>query len=89
MLMLGFLATAQVNPPIAHCSIDGHVMSLVGCLGQFANQLKGVAFTMLFAGGATFLLLKFADALLGLRVDEEDETLGMDLSQHGESAYND
>jgi ammonium transporter, Amt family len=89
MLMLGFLATATVNPPIAACSIGGHVVSLVGCLGQFANQVKGVAFTMVFAGGATFLLLKVVDAVVGLRVNEEDETLGIDLSQHGESAYND
>jgi ammonium transporter, Amt family len=89
MLMLGFLATAQVNPPIASCSIDGHVLSLVGCMGQFANQLKGVVFTMVFAGGGTFLLLKLVNAVVGLRVNEEDETLGIDLSQHGESAYND
>jgi Amt family ammonium transporter len=89
MLMLGFLATAQVNPPIATCSVDGRVLSLVGSMGQFLNQLKGVAFTMAYAGGATFLLLKLADATIGLRMNEEDETIGIDLSQHGESAYND
>jgi len=87
--MLGFLATATVNPPIATCSVDGHVVSLAGSVGQFLNQLKGVAFTVVFAGGATFLLLKIADATVGLRVNEEDETIGIDLSQHGESAYND
>ena len=89
MLMLGFLATSKVNPPIATCSVDGHVLSLVGSVGQFLNQLRGVAFTMAFAGGATFLLLKLTDAVVGLRVNEEDETIGIDLSQHGESAYND
>jgi ammonium transporter, Amt family len=89
MLMLGFLATSTVNPPIAACSVDGHMLSLVGSVSQFLNQLRGVAFTMAFAGTATFLLLKITDVVVGLRVTEEDETLGIDLSQHGESAYND
>jgi len=88
MLMLGFLATAQVNAPIATCKIGGQVCSLVGGLPQFLNQLKGVAFTMAFAAGATFVLLKVVDRVVGLRVSEEDETFGLDLSQHGESAYN-
>ena len=47
------------------------------------------AFTMLFAGTATFVILKVVNALVGLRVSEEDESLGLDLTQHGESAYND
>ena len=89
MLMLGFLASAQINPPIANCSIAGHTLSLVGGLPQFFNQLKGVGFTLAFAGITTFVLLKLVDRLVGLRVSEEDETSGIDLSQHGESAYND
>ena len=89
MLMLGFLATAQVNPPVASCSIGGQTCSLAGGFPQFLNQIKGVAFTMAFAGAATFVLLKLVDRVVGLRVSEEDETSGLDLSQHGESAYND
>jgi Amt family ammonium transporter len=89
MLMLGFLATAQVNPPIANCKIGGQILSLAGGMPQFFNQLKGVLFTTAFAGGATFLLLKIVAGVVGLRVSEEDETIGIDLSQHGESAYND
>jgi Amt family ammonium transporter len=58
----------------------------VGGVGQFLNQLKGVVFTMLFAGTATFVILKLVNALVGLRMSEEDETLGLDLSQHGEIA---
>ncbi|HTY88108.1 MAG TPA: ammonium transporter [Candidatus Acidoferrum sp.] len=90
MLMLGFFASTQVNAAIADTwKSNGHVFSLAGSAGQFANQLKGVVFTMIYAGGATFLLLKLVGALGGLRVSEEEETLGLDLSQHGESAYND
>ena len=46
-------------------------------------------FTIIFAGGATFVILKVVSALVGLRVSEEDESVGLDLTQHGESAYND
>jgi len=90
MLMLGFLANVQVNPAIeATCQIAGQSVSLAGGTAQFLNQLKGVCFTMVFSGVATILILQLVKATLGLRVSEEDETMGLDLSQHGESAYND
>jgi ammonium transporter, Amt family len=89
MLMLGFFANALVNEQIASCKIGGQTISLAGSSAQFLNQLKGVCFTIVFAGVATFILLKVVGALVGLRVTEEEETLGLDLSQHGESAYND
>jgi Amt family ammonium transporter len=90
MLMLGFLASALINPAVAVTwKQDGQLVSLAGGAGQFVNQFKVVAFTMLFAGTATFIILKVVNALVGLRVSEEDETLGLDLTQHGESAYND
>jgi ammonium transporter, Amt family len=89
LLMLGFLASGQVNPAISTASIAGQTVSLTGSLPQLFNQLKGVLFTMAFAGGVTFVLLKVIDRFLGLRISEEEESLGLDLSQHGESAYND
>lgn len=90
MLMLGLLANVAVNEAIGTtCKISGQIVSLAGSLPQFLNQLKGVLFTMVFAAVGTFVLLKLVNAVLGLRVSEEDETQGLDLSQHGESAYND
>jgi Amt family ammonium transporter len=90
MLMLGFFASTQVNAAIADTwKTSGHAVSLAGSAAQFANQLKGVLFTMAYAGVGTFVLLKLVGAAGGLRVSEEEETLGLDLSQHGESAYND
>jgi Amt family ammonium transporter len=90
MLMLGFLATVAVNPQIgATFKVGDQIVSLAGGMTQFMNQLKGVVFTMVFAGGVTFILLKVVNAVFGLRVSEEQETVGLDLSQHGESAYND
>jgi len=47
-----------------------------------------VTFTALLAGLATNVILKLVGATIGLRVDQEDESMGLDLSQHGERAYN-
>ena len=90
MLMLGFLASTLINPAVSVTwKTNGQLVSLAGGVGQFVNQFKGVVFTIAFAGAATFVILKVVNALVGLRMSEEDETLGLDLSQHGESAYND
>jgi ammonium transporter, Amt family len=90
MLMLGFLANGKVNQLILSTyKVNGQIVSLAGGSAQFLNQLKAVVFTMVFAGAGTFVLLKIVNAVSSLRVSEEEETLGIDLSQHGESAYND
>jgi Amt family ammonium transporter len=89
MLSLGLLATPSVNPLLAATFDAGSgIVSLAGGWVQFARQLEGVLVTMLLSGLVTFVLLKLVDALVGLRVSEEEEDLGLDLSQHGESAYN-
>ena len=88
MLLLGFLADATVNTAIASTfKTNGAVVSLAGGLPQFLNQLKAVLFTAALAGGVSFVLLKIVNALVGLRVDVEDESAGLDLTQHGERAY--
>jgi ammonium transporter, Amt family len=89
MLMLGFLADVQINEAIGTtCMIKGQLVSLGGSPFQFFNQLKGVLFTLAFAAAGTLIILKITSLFGSLRVSEEDETLGLDLSQHGESAYN-
>jgi len=90
MLMLGFLASTEVNSAIATTyTVNGQAVSLGGSMGQFLNQLKGVLLTVGLAAIGTFIILKLVDVIVGLRVAEEEETLGLDLSQHGEKAYND
>ncbi|MEO7437569.1 MAG: hypothetical protein ABI080_18980 [Candidatus Binatia bacterium] len=42
----------------------------------------------MLAGAVTFVLLKLIDATIGLRVEAEQEHAGLDISEHGESAYN-
>ena len=89
MLMLGFLASTEVNPAIATTfKANGIAVSLAGGSQQFFNQLIGVLFTAVLSGVGTFIILKIVDAVIGLRVDQEEESMGLDLSQHGESAYN-
>jgi Amt family ammonium transporter len=89
MFMLGLLANPDVNPLIASTfSQNGVLVSLAGGMRQVWNQLAGVAATVALAAIATFLIVKLVDAVVGLRVDQEDESLGLDLSQHGERAYN-
>jgi len=89
MLLLGFLASPVVNPLIATTySQNGVLVSLAGGMRQAWNQLAGVAATVALAAIATFIILKLVDGVVGLRVDQEDESLGLDLSQHGERAYN-
>ena len=89
MLMLGFLASAEVNPAIASTfKKDGVLVSLAGSGGQFVNQLIAVLFTAALAAIVTFILLKIIKAVVGLRVDDEAEHVGLDVSEHGENAYN-
>ncbi len=58
-----------------------------GSAGQLFEQVVGVLATYLFAGAGTFVLLSIVRALVGLRVHEEDESMGLDLSVHSETAY--
>jgi Amt family ammonium transporter len=88
MLLLGWLASTTVNPAIASTfQSNGVAVSLAGGARQFGNQALAVIFTAVFAGVATFILFKIVDLLIGLRVDVEDESIGLDLTQHGERAY--
>jgi ammonium transporter, Amt family len=55
---------------------------------QFVAQLKAVIITIIFSGVGTFILLKIVDALIGLRVSQEDEVSGLDIALHDERGYN-
>jgi Amt family ammonium transporter len=72
------------------------VLALVGPAGgrlnlaptrQFAVQAIAVVAVAVFSGVATFVITKLADMLVGLRVDREHETQGLDFASHGETGY--
>jgi len=55
--------------------------------GMFLIQLKAVLVTVVYSFIVTFVLLKIVDVIFGLRVPEQDERIGLDLTQHREAGY--
>ncbi len=55
---------------------------------QLGVQFIGVVTTLVYSGVISFIILKVVDALIGLRVSEDDETQGLDITQHEEQGYN-
>jgi len=55
---------------------------------QLGKQFVGVMATVIYTGVVSFILLKILDVVIGLRVTEEEETQGLDLSLHDEKGYN-
>jgi ammonium transporter, Amt family len=84
-LLTGVFAQQVINPifgagkPVG--GLDGH-------WSQIGNQLVGVLIAWGFALVGTIILLKITDLITGLRVPEEQEIEGLDITQHGEEAYN-
>jgi Amt family ammonium transporter len=58
-----------------------------GKADQVVTQLVAVAATVAYAVVATFVIVKFVDFILGIRVPQAQEELGLDLAVHGEAAY--
>jgi Amt family ammonium transporter len=56
--------------------------------GQVWIQIVGVLVTVVYTGIVTFVILKVLDLVMGLRVSEETESVGLDLSEHNERGYN-
>jgi Amt family ammonium transporter len=79
-LATGLFATKLVNPAGA----DG---LFYGNPRQFIVQLEATVLTMVFSFVASYILLKIVDRIVGLRVTEQEERIGLDLTQHRESAY--
>ena len=79
-LATGLWATKAVNP-------SGNNGLFYGNPGLFLVQLKAVAVTIVYSFIVSFVLLKIVDALIGLRVSEDEERIGLDLTQHRESGY--
>ncbi len=79
-LATGLFAWKAINP-------DGGDGLFHGNPGQIWIQLVAVVASWVLAFVGTFIILKVLDALMGLRVSEQDEIAGLDLSQHSETAY--
>jgi Amt family ammonium transporter len=84
-LLTGVFAQSVINPIFG---ADKPVGGLDGHWGQVGNQLMGVLIAWVVALVGTLVLLKIVDLITGIRVPEEHEVEGLDISQHGEEAYN-
>jgi len=84
-LLTGIFAQQVINPIFgagkAVGGLDGH-------WGQLGNQFVGVLIAWGFALVGTIVLLKITDMITGVRVTETEEVEGLDITQHGEEAYN-
>jgi Amt family ammonium transporter len=80
---IGTVLAAVFASPIFGGKVEGHAI-----LPQLGTQLFACLITIVYTGAVSFGLLKAIDAWLGLRVDAETETRGLDLSLHEESGYN-
>jgi Amt family ammonium transporter len=78
-LATGVFATAAVQPAFTGL-IEGNGL-------QLAHQIVAVAATIAYAITGTFVIVKLVDVILGIRVNTESEEVGLDLSVHGEAAY--
>ena len=82
----GFIGTLMVAF-LAHEQFGGNQGALA--MGsQFATQLTAAVITVVFTAVATWVILKLVDVVVGLRVEEEEEIRGLDLSSHDEVGYN-
>jgi len=79
-LATGIFCSTAVNPAGKNGLFYGNPMQLVW-------QLTGIATVWIFAFGMTWLIGKFVNKVIGLRVSQEEESVGLDISQHGERAY--
>jgi ammonium transporter, Amt family len=79
-LAIGFIASSVINSAGPNGLLYGNHM-------QVAIQAIGVAVGAAFSFGGTIVILKIMDATIGLRVREEEEDIGLDLTEHSEKAY--
>jgi ammonium transporter, Amt family len=83
-ILTGVFATSAVNDVFS-----GKPVGLIeGNSGQVLNQLIASAIAIGLGVVGTFIILKIVDLTIGVRVTNEEEIVGLDLSQHGEEGYN-
>jgi Amt family ammonium transporter len=88
-LLTGVFAASLINPVFKDAQGGATPVGLIeGNPRQLLNQSVGVAIAWALAIVGSLIILKLVDAVVGLRLAEEHEVQGLDLSQHGEEGYN-
>jgi Amt family ammonium transporter len=86
-LLTGVFATEQVNAAIPTLTLGLHGGLVYGYPMMVVKQLIAIVATYVFCGIGTFLLLTVINVIAPLRPPIDDERMGLDLSQHSETAY--
>ncbi|MHB1358574.1 MAG: ammonium transporter [Rhodocyclaceae bacterium] len=79
-----------VSPALGGTGVYDYVTNAVGefnMVAQVTSQLWGVGVAIVWSGVVAFICYKIVDILVGLRVPEDEEREGLDITAHGESAY--
>jgi len=87
-ILTGVFAVSIVNPQTSLSGTTGKLGLIEGNVTTVLHQMMAVVITWAIAAIGSLIILKVVDAIVGLRVSEEEEYEGLDLSQHGESGYN-
>jgi|TARA_R110000822_G_scaffold187752_18_gene326815 Amt family ammonium transporter len=81
-LLVGIFASSELGVFSGQGFAEGMAM-----LSQLKVQATGVVSVLVYTAVITYIVLKLVDLMVGLRVDAEQETYGLDLSQHDERGY--
>ena len=82
--IIGAVLTGILASPFVQSSYSG---AIYGNFHQLWIQLLAVGSTILFSGVGTFIIFKITDKLVGIRANDKHEAIGLDETQHGETAY--
>jgi Amt family ammonium transporter len=88
ILSVGIFAIGQGNGIVADAAYTAAGAGLLyGGYQQFMIQVVGLIMAIIWAFVISYVIFKILDAVMGLRVPEEDEIAGLDIKEHGMSAY--
>jgi Amt family ammonium transporter len=84
---LGALLTGFLADPAVNGNLNTNLKDIIASNALWKHQLGAIGITILLAVVATALIAYLVKVTVGLRVDEEVETAGLDLAEHGEEGY--
>jgi Amt family ammonium transporter len=86
-LLTGVFAAPSLGGQGVYDYVANKIAADYSILGQLQVQATGVGVTLVWSGVVAFIAYKLVDMVIGMRVPEEEEREGLDISSHGESAY--
>ena len=82
--IIGAILTGILATPAIQSAYSG---AAYGNMAQLGTQAIAIVSTLIYSGIGTYILFKITDKLVGVRVSDKEEAIGLDETQHGETAY--